>query len=446
MSTPNEEAGTVTRPITEAGSASQPIVEADRAVPLVHVSIASKVGSLLDPIGKEGAARMLMRLMRRSGAGRSAEQADELVDRIGGHLGAEVTRSTAGFHGGVIARSQAAFLDFTFESLCQPRFAPGEFEQLRQESLAECTERLDDDRARARHFWLRKLFSGHPYGRPSGGTPESLRRVELSDLEELRERLFTRQHMRFAFAGAVDEPMAREAAARFHEALPVGREVAVDPADPVTPNGRTLVFVDKPERTQTQIVIGCLGTHAHDEDHTALHVGNTVFGGTFTSRLMQEVRAKRGWSYGTSSAVPFDRRRQAFSMWAFPQASDAAPCLELELQLLERWVKDGITARELAAAKKYLTRSHAFAVDTAQKRAALRLDESIYALPPGYQGSYLERVAAVTLEQVNEAIRRRITPEHLVITVLGTHAEIGARIEAAIPRLASAETVRFDAD
>ena len=145
--------------------------------------------------------------------------------------------------------------------------------------------------------------------------------------------------------------------------------------EPTLRPGRHLVLVDKPERTQTQILIGCLGTHAHDEDHVALHVGNTIFGGTFTARLMNEVRSKRGWSYGAYSSLPYDRHRRGFSLWTFPKASDAAACITLELDLLAKWWKDGVTPKELAWAKRYLVRSHAFAIDTAGKRVGQMLDE-----------------------------------------------------------------------
>src|SRR5690606_32750779 len=111
-----------------------------------------------------------------------------------------------------------------------------------------------------------------------------------------------------------------------------GREPAPLPPAPLA--APRVVIVDKPERTQTQILIGCLGTRPSDEDHTALVVANTVFGGAFSARLMQSIRAERGWSYGAYSSLPIDRTRQAFSMWAFPKTGDCAPCVELELAML----------------------------------------------------------------------------------------------------------------
>ena len=250
--------------------------------------------------------------------------------------------------------------------------------------------------------------------------------------------------MVFAFAGDADPEVAAIHSASISEKLPSLPPPEVSREDPVGPVGRRLVIVDKPERSQTQILVGGLGTHPLDEDHTALHVGNTIFGGTFTARLTQEVRAKRGWSYGAYSSLPLDRNRHAFSMWTFPKASDAAACLKLQLDLLEQWCEQGVTKKELAWAKRYLVRSHAFALDTAAKRVSLKLDAELYQLPAGYYEDYEARVQAVTADQVNQAIRSRISASNLLVTVVGTAKDIKAPIIDAIEGLAEHEVVAYD--
>jgi zinc protease len=217
------------------------------------------------------------------------------------------------------------------------------------------------------------------------------------------------------------------------------------PPEPGVRAGRHLCIVDKPERTQTQIQIGSLGTHPHDTDHTALLVGNAVFGGAFTARLMRAVRSERGWSYGASSRLAIDRVREAFSMWTFPAAKDAAACIALELALLGEWIEGGIREEELAFAKSYLIKSYAFSVDTADKRADQAMDVWLYDLPADYFSGYTSRIAEVTIEQVNRALRRRLSTQDLVITVLATDADIGGELRA-LPDLASVESVRFDSD
>ncbi len=257
-------------------------------------------------------------------------------------------------------------------------------------------------------------------------------------------RTFTRENAVVAVSGDVTEAEGHALAERLLHGLPEGARVP-DPVPPPTARpGRHLVFVDKPDRTQTQMVIGGLGTDAHDADHVPLFVANTAFGGTFTSRLMQEVRAKRGWSYGASSRVGFDRQRDAFTMWTAPAAGDAPACLALELDLLHTFREGGVTEEELEFVKRYLVRSHAFDIDTARKRVHQKLEADLYALPEGYHERYVEHVLAVDRAAAHTAVRARLSEDDLVIGVVGTYAEIGDAIAKAIPGLASVTVAPFD--
>jgi zinc protease len=105
-----------------------------------------------------------------------------------------------------------------------------------------------------------------------------------------------------------------------------------------------------------------------------------------------------------------------------------------------------VTRSELDVAKRYLTRSHSFAVDTAAKRAALAADQALYDLPAGYHDDYVEHVRSVTLEEVNAAVKNRLTPSDLLGVVVGTESQIGDAVRKAIPGLASTEIVPFDGD
>jgi zinc protease len=248
------------------------------------------------------------------------------------------------------------------------------------------------------------------------------------------------------FAGDISSDDAARLAKRLAGALPEGRMAPEDVGAPAATKGRKLVFVDKPERTQTQILIGSLGTWPHDPDHTAFSLACSVFGGTFTSRLMREVRSKRGWSYGAYARLAIERQRHSFSMWTFPAATDAPACITLELGMLEDLVSKGITPREAAFMKRYLTRSHAFDVDTATKRLHQALDVDLLALPADYYDGYLEHVEGVTPEAANAAIQARLSADDLRLVVVGSKDPLFDKVREAIPRLDSAEVVPFDAE
>lgn len=422
------------------------LLETSRALPLVHMSASLFTGAIEDPVGKEGLTRLMTRAMRRTGGGLSQQELDTRVDSLGGSLGADIAHSTLSFNGTVIARNLEPFIDLCIDVIARPGFADEELAHLRRETEAEIVESRDNDRALARRWFQRRMFAGHAYGRSVSGRLSTLPGMNGDDVRSLHARAFVRKNLVLAFSGDIDEERAKAVAARLLAALPDGAPLEDKVADPEGPRGRSLVLVDKPERTQTQILIGGLGTHPKDADHIALHVANTVFGGTFTARLMKEIRSKRGWSYGAYSSLPIDRHRQAFSLWTFPKASDAESCIKVELGLLRAWWEKGITERELSWAKRYLVRSHAFSVDTPSKRVGLLLDTLIYGLPAGYYESYLENVAAVTLDQVNSAIRERISPDNLLFSVVGTASEIGDGVRSAIDGLGEHEVVSFDAD
>jgi len=429
--------------LEDAGGATV-LLETSRALPLVSISIGLKTGSLIDPKGKEGSTRLLSRLMRRTAGGLDPQVIDTRIDSLGASLSAEVVHSTMIFQATVISRSLNAFVDLLVDVLAKPGLATTELERLQRETLAELKDSLDDDRSLARRFFRRRFFGSHPYGRSVSGTPKTVPEIGSADVAAVFQRSFVRDNLIFAFSGDLDAQRASQIARRISEALPAGPAPIDDTPEPVAVPGRRLVIVDKPERTQTQILIGCLGSHTRDEDHVALLVANTIFGGTFTARMTQEVRSKRGWSYGAYSNLPFDRRRQTFTMWTFPKSEDAGPCLKLELDMLTELREKGVTKQELAWAKRYLVRSHAFAVDTAAKRVGLELDQALYDLPADYYSRYLERVQSVTLDEANAALQKRISTEDLLVVVVGTESAVGASVRDAIEGLESSEVVPFD--
>lgn len=436
----------MTSALSESGPVPKVLVETSHELPLVSVSIALRTGAILDPPGSEGAMRLLARLMRRTAGGRSADENDRLIEGMGASLGADVTQSTVVFQGTVIARSLDRFVDMLVDTIVKPSLSEDELERLKRETEAELTEALDDDRGLARRWFRRRLFEGHPYSRSAGGTLSGIRSVTGDALRALYRRALVAENLVFAFSGSITGERATKIAETLSGA--VGKSTApVDgTGEPSVPPGRRLIFVDKPERTQTQILIGGLGSHPSDPDHIALVVANTAFGGTFTARLMTEVRVKRGWSYGAYSSLPYDRRRQAFSMWTFPKASDAPGCIALELEMLQAFREKGVSSGEFSWAKRYLIRSHAFSLDTAAKRVGLALDGELYDLPAGYHANYVENLKAATLDGANQAVRERLSDENLLLSVVGTEATTLSDVKNAIPNLGAAEVVRFDAE
>lgn len=420
--------------------------ESSNVVPLVSIVVSARSGALADPPGKDGVIRFATRMLRRGTGGMSAQEIEALIDRLGGELALDVGPSTLGLHGQVIRRNVEQFVALMAKILGEPTFAEEEVSRLRRETGAELIEARDSDRSLANVAFRRALFAKHPYARSASGRTSTVSEITRDDVLAAYKRHYVRGDLVIGFAGAITTDEAKKLGSQLALAIPEGPRVPMDPPDPTPVVGRHLVFVDKPERTQTQTIVGTLGTWPRDEDHIALVTATAVLGGTFTSRMMREIRSKRGWSYGTGARLSIERKRHAFTMSAQPGSADCAPCVELELQLMEEFVEKGITTEELDFIKSYLVRSYAFEVDTAPKRLGQAMETELLELPADYHSGYIDHVKDVTLEKANDAAKKRLSTENLVVIVVGTASETLEGVKAKIPNLASTEVVPFDRD
>lgn len=421
-------------------------IETSTDLPLVDLYFITRTGSSHDPEGREGALNLALRTLRRGTRTRTAVQIDTQLDRAGAELSTSCDASSAMLHLTVIRRNLEAALDLFAEILTEALLPPEELAQVAREVRADLIDSRDDDRTLAGRFFRRTLFAKHPYGRPSAGTADRVGSLTRDDALLAWLQASRRDNVIIAANGDITEEELQRFAERVSAGLPSEAPLPQEMPAPKAPRGRNLVLVDKPERTQTQIYIGGLGTHPRDRDHHALVLGNTIFGGTFSARLMREIRSKRGWSYGASSRLGRDRAREAWSMWTFPAAADAPACVATQLDLLERLLDRGVNARELSFARSYLSRGYAFETDTPGKRLWQRIEVDLLDLPDGYYTRYLDKLRAVTLDEVNAALRRRLSSENLVLSVVCTASELRPDLERAVTGLKSSRVVPFDTD
>ncbi|MBW2509047.1 MAG: insulinase family protein [Deltaproteobacteria bacterium] len=419
------------------------LVEPSDVLPLVDVEIAFRVGSLQDPVGKEGLAQLTGHLLRRGPRGMSQQRFEDELATLGARASVEVSMRTTRVRATVLRRNLERLLGLLARMLWRPALRARDYDQLLRQAQASLTARLDDDQTLGALRFRSALFGAHPYARTLSGTESSIARIDVE-----RVRAFYRRHLENAdfvvgIAGAVRELEARAlVASHFPAHRPSKRRAEKLPA-PRMRRGRHVIVVDKPERSQTQLFIGTLGARTHDPKLFPLIVSNTAFGGTFSSPLMQEVRGVRGWSYGAYSRLLHSTQRDAWYMWTAPSAEYSAACAALQLELLERWVDRGIKRSELRFSQQYLINSHCFDRDTPSKRLEAELDVELLGIPRRYVAEHDRLIGGVTRDQANEATRARISPRNLTIVVVATAADVAPSFEA-LPDVTSMEIVPFD--
>jgi zinc protease len=431
-------------------------VEPDRSIPLVDVELVLRGGSTNDPRGREGLARLYGRLVRRGTArrvlssgtvipARSADALDEAIESLGAALTLDVTPSAIRLHGSVIRRNLEPFFAIAASLLTSPALRPKDLAFVRREALAELVAQLDSDRWLASRAFRHVLFGAHPYARPTAGTPRSLEAITLAEIYALHETCVRSGSVVVALAGDVTAADARALVDRHLADLPHGRAPEPELSDATLRAGTHVVVIDKPDRTQTQLFLGTLGVRMGDPAFYSLLVANPVFGGTFSARLVAEVRSKRGWSYSAQSRLYADRARDAWLLYTHPSVENARDCVALEFELMEAFVQGGVRPKEVAFASSYLTKSHAFDRDTAAKRVEPHVEADVFGLPVTYFDRYVEHVARVDAASASRAVRTHFGGPSgrgvdRVVAILGPGAQL-ERSLAAIPGVASVRVI-----
>jgi zinc protease len=418
------------------------LVEPEHALPIVHISIILRTGGVHDPVGLSGLTRLTSRMLRMGTRKLEQSEVDERIDAMGAHFGIGCAASYVQIGGAVVAHNLEPFLELVTELIKSPAFRANDLARAKRETLAELMSICDDDRALAARHFRAFTLGQHPYGRSVAGTSASIRRITARDVRTHYKRHFVSGNVIVGMAGAVTPERAYELVEKYMT-LPRGKAPKDRVPPPSVDEGRRVLIVDKPDRTQTQIIIGTLGSHVSDPDHTSLQVANVVFGGLFTARLTHEVRSVRGLSYGASSSLGHDRQRELWSMWTFPSAKDARSCIDLQLRLYDDWVKKGVTPSELRVAKNFLIKSHAFEVDTAQKRLDQTIESELFDLPADYHTGFSGRVAEVTRDSANAALRKRLSRRDQAIVVVATAQQLQPQLRK-LPRVRELRVVPFD--
>ena len=275
-----------------------------------------------------------------------------------------------------------------------------------------------------RRFWA-TAFPGHPYGRPSDGTPESLAAVTVDDLKSYVGNVFARDRLTIGIVGDIDAEAAGKLLDRAFGALPAKAKLAPVPDMTIQSLGeRTVINLDVP---QTVIRLGSPGIARSDPDFIAAYVVNHIFGaGSHTSRLYREVREARGLAYGVNSYLMTMRHAALFMANTQTQANSTREALELIEAQVQRMVKDGPTEDELAKAKAYLKGSYALNFDTSTKIASILLQNQLDELGIDYIDKRNGLMDAVTIEDARRAAKR-LDQGGLLVTVVGQPKDLTSK-------------------
>jgi zinc protease len=407
------------------------IVQPSPDTPLVWFDIAIRGGASADPLGIEGLHRHAALLARRGAGRRVRAELDETLDALGAALEVGVSRDAVSVSGLALSRHLDAVIDLAADILASPRFDDDEHARLLRETPQVLDEIRDDDSALATRWFDWLCSPGHPYGRTSLGTEASLAKIQRADAIALWRREVVPENLVIGLAGEVDEARAQRLVERLVERLPAGARAAPVGEPGARTRGRRAILVDKPDRTQAQLRVGHLATRYGHADTPALAIAEAILGGMFSSRLMQEIRVKRGWSYGAGCALRRSRLPHWFEIWTAAAIEVAGPAVALTLELYTDYAAHGPTDEEVDFARSYLVGSMPFHVATARQRMQLAVRDAVFDLPVGYTARLPEALGQLGAADVRAACAQHFHPDDAVTVAVTTADTARAALEAA---------------
>ena len=401
-------------------------------IPICWFTAAVPLGGALDPPGLEGFTRHTAELARRGAGGMDRARLDDAIDRLGASLDVEVDRDWLALSGTCLERNLDRTVALAAAVLADPMMSEREHEVLRRETLAELDEVRDDDGTLVERFFQMQCAPGHAYGRTIIGTADSLARLDREAAARHHRGLWTADNLVVGVAGPVTPARADEVAGAL-EAAVAGRSAIAPPALPApeSPPGRRLYLIDKPQRTQCQLWIGHLAPAYGTDDFVALMPVEAAFGGMFSSRLMQEIRVKRGWSYGAGCRVYRSRAPHWFRISLAPTREVALDALALTLELYEQLAEGGIAAEEHDLAVRHLTGGMLFSQATPRQRMRQAVRHRLLGLATDYPRQVGAALEKLTLGDGRSAAARWLHPRDLCITLVATADDLVPELEKA---------------
>jgi zinc protease len=400
-------------------------------VPLVQINLVIHSGSGDDPAGEFGLASLTAAMLDEGAGARSAlEIADEME-----FLGAELSTASS-FDASVVrlnvpARALELALPIMADVVFRPTFPADELERLRQERLTGLLQARDDAVAVATPAFARVVFGNeHRYGTSAIGTTATLTAFTVAQLQAFHAAMYRPSNATLIVVGDIAAGGGLPSIERAFAAW-MARDQTRRRTLPPAPQADDVevVIVDMPGAEQSQIRIGSVGVARSTPDYFALQVLNTVLGGSFTSRLNQNLREEHGYAYGASSRFDMRLTPGPFTAAAGVQTDKTAESLTEFFNELTA-IREPIGDDELAKAKNYLALGFPGNFETIGDLAA-RLEElAVYGLPDQYFNDYTAKIGAVTAADVRRAAEARIPLDTLAVVIAGDLERIGPAVRA----------------
>jgi|TARA_B110000908_G_scaffold55213_1_gene67249 zinc protease len=303
--------------------------------------------------------------------------------------------------------------------IAQPSFPQGDFEREKNRLLIGIKNGEQSPAVIINQAFYAALYAGHPYAQPEQGSAESVQAIQRADIKKFYQQYFLAQTAVVAIVGDLSREQAEQLAVKISQALNDGDPIEKDRAlsDSKIKSKQThIIFPSQ----QAHVRIGQLGVARGDPDYFSLYVGNHVLGGGgFTSRLVEEVRSKRGLSYSVYSYFMPLQQPGPFVIGLQTRADQAQQAVQVSHDVLAKYQAEGPSAEELELSKRNIISGFPLRIDSNRDVLGYLSMIGYYQLPLSYLADFSAKIEAVSIEDIRQAFQKRVHLDSLVTIVVG---------------------------
>lgn len=388
-------------------------------LPMLDVKVVFDAGSARDG-DNPGIAALTLDMLSDGAAGMSADEISLAFESVGANYSTSLDRDMASVHLRTLtkpkARSQA--LETLGKVISQPGFSREDFEREQQRTLIGIRSKKQSPGALASDAFYKSVYGDHPYGHPTSGTEESVKKLTPEDLVAFHKRHYTASNATIALVGAISRSEAEQIAIELANDLPTGEALPKLPeVDKAVGKTTTIEYPS----SQTHILIGMPAVARGAEDYFPLYVGNHVLGGGgMVSRLFDSIREEQGLSYSVYSYFYPLQQKGPFVSGLQTSTRQADAALKLLREEISQYIKNGPTEAELKASKQNITGGFPLRIDSNSDIVEYLAVIGFYDLPLDYLETFNERINAVTRKEIVEAFQHTLDLNDFVTVLVGS--------------------------
>ena len=397
-------------------------------IPIVNVRVMIKAGALFDPEDKPGVANLVADLLDEGTSRRSSVEIADAIDFIGGRLNTTGGSDWATISLGILKEDFKVGIDLLSDILLHPSFSKNELKRRRQEILGELAAEKDQPGVVGRRAFNKLVFGKHPYHRPIQGTEESLLKIKRSDLLEFYEKYYRPNNTVIAIVGDVSAAEAKDIMVQhFRKWASSPIQATLIPEAPRLEK-KVIKLIDR-NITQANIILGHIGITRQNPDYYTVLVMNYILGGGgFSSRLLTEIRDNQGLAYSIHSRFGASMEPGSFVAKLQTKNSSAQQAIQAVIAEIRRIRENPVSDQEIEEAKAFLTGSFPLQMDTSSEIATLLTQVEFFELGQDYFEDFIERIQAVSKEDVQRAAQKYLFPDRYVLVVVANQKDADIKI------------------